>query len=304
MLSDNTKKIILAVVIGGAVLALILIAIMVFFTATDFETSDDVIEIQQVDGIYNSEPPIETEAALPLPENTPAFSDVNTAMQNLEPYVFLDWGWEVYHPHNSPYVYAYIPRSFGLYLIRYNIPENSIDRAVHLEEIPPNYMDWHFSFSPDGEFALSYNSDPFSKFPETNFFLLDFENSEAIFLAQSREGLNNEGLNPEQFPYPESFSNSDTIGWETEIGTLDFEIEQGFLEDIRKYIAIDDQGEKHELTTLKNNGFESKFVVVDSQTIVALLPVYDNRPGDLGHYKFALINVADDTIIQECAINE
>ncbi len=45
------------------------------------------------------------------------------------------------------------------------------------------------------------------------------------------------------------------------------------------------------------------YVVVNFDTICAMIPEDENHMGDLGYYKFVLIDVSTDTIIKECPIN-
>ncbi|MCL2054067.1 MAG: hypothetical protein FWG90_06470 [Oscillospiraceae bacterium] len=272
-----------------------------------------------------------SEPILPPIENTPVFLDADTARKNLEPFIFLDCGWMVYHSPSSPYIYAHIPRSADLYLIRYNILENTVDRSVKLDKLPKGYQYWMLTFSPGGELVFGFN-DGLSMIEPINFFLMDFENSEVSFLAEELEFLNleqipeNENFYLEVTPYYSYLRFNDNgerlhdfdrngdpivdyIGWNVDtqnLNLLDFEIEREYDGISREflYFAADKTGKKHELTSLKSNIFDTNYVVIDSNTIATLLPVYQDRHVDLGYYKFVLIDVATDTVMQEFAINE
>ena len=63
--------------------------------------------------------------------DAPKFTEVQTVREELDFAIWGSQGWRIYFPSKSTYIYA----GFDRYLLRYNISDNEIYRAVKLGDI-------------------------------------------------------------------------------------------------------------------------------------------------------------------------
>lgn len=202
------------------------------------------------------------------------FIDVEMAKEQLKPAIWGSHGWQIWHPNKSDYIYA----SFGRHLLRYNISNNDIDRAITLQFESQNFIDQKLQLSSDGKHGLVADT-----------YFIDFENKDVSLLSEA-----------------DTMAKRDNIAFDGDNHNLDvlaYSIEHKAVEN--QFIASKDQETPgHEMTSLRGadlNG-ERSFVGIDAKIVGSLIP----NGGDgleLGYYKFVLIDVEKDEIIQECPIN-
>ncbi len=228
----------------------------------------------------------------------PKFYEINQVREDLKSAKWGSQGWEIYSSEKPLYLYAV----FGRYMLRYNISENKMDRAIEYEN---GFSDSIFNLSSDGKYVIvSKLFDNTENAQLNNTFLIDFESNEIKYWEDLKEGFDFEEI-PEairdEFEVAKineytKLANSEILKY-----SIDYDATSGSYfarskEDLAKVI---------EITVLKNKIFEGErtFIYINSNTIGTLIPSNDNAI-DLGYYKFVLIDIEKDKVIQESLINE
>jgi hypothetical protein len=230
-------------------------------------------------------------------QNVGEFVDVAYAKEKLEPAIWGSQGYSIYYQKQSPYIYA----AFGEYMLRYNISENEIDRAIQYKD---GFIDSSFNVTEDGRVAVLINLwNETQQYEPQNIYLLNFNKSEAVYLADSKDNFEMEMI-------PEDIRNDFNIesifngsNHDNNLEIVNYNIEYDAKDN--RYIAYVRYNNllSHEITVLKGLLFSDELVGIDSKTIFTLIPTNKEENGLLGYYKFVLIDVEQDKIIQECPIN-
>lgn len=228
------------------------------------------------------------------------FKETEVVKEKLKSAIYGSHGWSIWSS-NPAYIYA----EFGTYMLRYNVSDNVIDRAVILknEETAKEFI-WHLA--PDGRNAIIANIREGNMYynPPRDIQLLDFENSKVTFLAHSGEELKIESL-PDNL---RSEFDVEKLKWKRNNGNLDllnYTLASEYDTSVGSALfAKDTNLEKHEIATLRNSLINNEIpcVGIDGETIGSLIPM-NADVSKLGYYKFVLIDITSDKIIQECPIN-
>ena len=242
-------------------------------------------------------------------DSLPVFLDIDVGKEDIKTFTYGSHGWVYENPYNTSFIYAW----FGNHIIRYNILENNIDRIVKFGNFRDGSIDRNVSLNPNGNHAVVYET---SENVQSNIYLLDFENSQIKWLAEKQEDLIAEHLSEslrEDFKIEKYY-----IGWKGKDDQLNFQNLDKLNYTIKhkydsyagtSWVVTDKYGNGYELAVLKNNlntlGLDSiPCVAIDPETAGAILPPDESPRGDLGYYKFVLINLKTGEIIQACPINE
>lgn len=218
------------------------------------------------------------------------FTDVEVTREELQSSIWGSHGWRIYPSEN--YIYA----GHGKFLLRYNIANNEIDKALRLDN---NISDIILHFSSTGKHAIGFSL----SYPK-NIYLLDFEEQNTSFLADSENDFAIEMLPLEiraEFNKGNFFFEANNYN----LSVLEYNINYNAEQD--RYLAYSRDGLSylHEITALKGASLNSEypFVGIDGKTIGSLVPASEDEGMYLGYYKFVLIDIEKDEIIQECPIN-
>lgn len=230
-------------------------------------------------------------------QNAAAFIEVDQAKEKLESAIWGSQGWSIYYQNQSPYIYAVS----GEYMLRYNVSENEIDRAIEYKD---GFIDSSFNFTVDGRFAvLTKIWSEKQQYEPRNIYLLNFEKSEVVYLADSKDNFKMEMI-PEDIRSDFNIESIFKDSYDGNLEILKYNIEYDSKDN--RYIAYvrDNNLLLHEVTALKEMIFngEQSFVGIDSKTIGTLVPT-NGESTYLGYYKFVLIDVEQNKILQECPIN-
>ncbi|MCL2105839.1 MAG: hypothetical protein FWH26_02070 [Oscillospiraceae bacterium] len=203
-------------------------------------------------------------------ERPPVFADPAAVREEARKAVFGSRGWELLFA-SEDYVYAAYSE-YGPCILRYNIAENRIDRALDITG-PQRFFflaRFHTLFSPDGRELLFWNEvhwihgEPVRStlklpYPATFLYRVDFEAGTA---ARAAEALKAE------------WGAGDTRARES-----------GFVFDIEGYTA------------------DPQATLAISGELCAAMICRKDRTGELGYYEFAVIDRRDHSVLQKCAVN-
>lgn len=233
----------------------------------------------------------------------PVFMDIQAAKAELRPTYWGSEGWFIVLPSQSAYLYA----SLYPYMIRYDLSANTIDRAVKWVSPSDDYLEIKWRFTPDGIYALVCNTlDKNYTYNPKDIFFLDFNDGKILYSASSLDDLH-----PDKLPanLRDGFD-IETLQWNDDnsynVENLNFTLAVEYNPNTGSFLyAYDKSGQKHEITILRNSlvSNELPYVVVDSETIGSIVPKDEESSAFLGYYRFVLIDVANNKIIQECPIN-
>jgi len=196
---------------------------------------------------------------------SPMFLAPGTGREALKPLIWGSEGWWL--DTQGDYIFAH----FFRYLLRYDAKTNEIDKFIDLGDAPQSW--WYAStHSPDGQSCVA-QAQEFDGPGHTGRVLID---------------LKNETSKPtEQAHFPHSTQSSPA---QVEARLL----EHGygwFLNDV-------------EIKALRPYaGTIAEVIAMDGNRAGALVPVSGEANGYLGYYKFAVIDLAQDRIVQECPMN-
>ncbi|MDR1629224.1 MAG: hypothetical protein LBS36_03290 [Oscillospiraceae bacterium] len=225
-------------------------------------------------------------------ENTeipPRFADTAAAREEMKSAIFGSRGWVMLFANES-YAYATYGE-YGEYIFRYNIRQNTIDRALDvsgLQRFSMEAMPMYY-FTPDGRHLVFRNQNnwilgkPATKrlrlpFAATYIYEIDFEESRISLLTKDHENW----VVPEEYAYPPRF-------------------ESAYRYD---YPSFYKGSELLQLTAfdVERVDSESMAAIKDGVFAVMLRPS-DEIAGNLGYYSFAVIDVANDALLSVCAVN-
>ncbi|MFD2671157.1 hypothetical protein [Marinicrinis sediminis] len=203
-----------------------------------------------------------------------SFMDVEVAREQLKTAIWGSIGWSMWHPNESEYIYA----AFGYHLIRYNISNNEIDRAIAFKQSSQHFIDHNLQFSLNGKQGLLADT-----------YLIDFENMKISLLSEAE--IRNE---IEKIEFDGDNHNLDALAY-----SIEYKAEENQF-----IVSADQETSGREIVSLRGaelNG-DRPFVGIRSKVVGTLIP-HDQDGFGLGYYKFVLIDVEKDEIIQEYPIN-
>ncbi|MCL2300197.1 MAG: M56 family metallopeptidase, partial [Firmicutes bacterium] len=200
-----------------------------------------------------------------LPPLTPTFLSVEQGREALKHLIWGSDGWWL--DTQGDYIFAH----FWRYIVRYDIKTNRIDKIIDLGDAPQYW--WYAStYSPDGRYCVA-QAQEFDGPGHTGKVLIDLKNETV--------------KSTEQEHFPHSF---DSNPYQVESRLL----EHGygwFLNDV-------------EIKALRPYASTiTEIIPLDNNRVGALMPVSADASGYLGYYKFAVIDLAQDKIVQECIMN-
>ncbi|TCT15716.1 hypothetical protein EDC18_103428 [Natranaerovirga pectinivora] len=226
----------------------------------------------------------------------PSFVDVYTAKEELKSTLYGAIGWSVAYPVDS-YMYS----NYGNYLLRYNINTNRIDKVLVYED---SFWDAGLNISKSGNYAILFKTnyrDIYSNV--SSICIIDFINEEVNYLALSEKQFNVEDI-PEDIRNEfelESILTSNL--YIRRFDNLKYEIKFESDKERGRFFLYEGEEKLHELTVLEGRGVvDYTYVWIDEKTIGVLMPI-DDDVFELGYYKFAIVDVIEDRIIQEYPIN-
>jgi len=203
--------------------------------------------------------------AIALAPLTPKFLSLDTGREALKPLIFGSDGWRI--DAQGSYIIAY----FSRYILRYDVKTNTIDKIINLGEAP-QYWYYAATFSPNGQSCVA-EARELDGTGHTGKALIDFKNETSKPTGQ------------EHFPHSTQSRpcNVERRLMEHGYGLLINDVE---IKALQPYAVLN-----------------AEVIVMDESRIGALLPVSENASGYLGYYKFAVIDLAQDKIVQECPMN-
>jgi len=198
------------------------------------------------------------------PALSPTFLSLEEGLEAIKPLIWGSDGWWV--DAKGDYIFAH----FWRHILRYDARTNRIDKIIDLG-YAPQYWYYGVSFSPIGQYCVA-QAQEFDGRGQTGRLLIDLKNE--IVTETVREH------------YPHSTQSAPC------------EVETRYMEDGHRWFVND-----KEITALRPYaGMIAEVIAMDESRVGALLPI-DGAGGYLGYYKFAVIDLAQDEIIQECPMN-
>jgi len=218
------------------------------------------------------ETPAPTTALEEYQTPAPVFLSYEAGLAAIEPLVFGSIGWQL--DAQGEYVFA----KFGRYIVRYDAAANQIDKFIDLGEAPEG--SYHAStFSPDGRLCVAQAWN----FPDHD----AYTDKVLIDLAD-------ETFRPtEQEFYPHGYDKGCRVELFVAPGVMRYDFH------------FSDESVK-EITALQPYADSlAEAIVIDEARIGAVLPDFPTHEngGLLGYYKFAVIDVEQDIIVQTCPMN-
>lgn len=220
----------------------------------------------------------------------PSLIDYESSKDRLKDLTFGSIGWTL--RHRKDYLFAV----YGKYILRYNIRDNKIDKMV---ELGKSYNNWPFgtSFSSDGDYCIAYSFD-FSGEDSRNYFLIDFI-ADKTWLICGRvnefdlnkvpESVRDE-ISGNSFSRPKEQTNYSITRKQTD-------------ENKAEYYFRNEHGEIKIINSLSPLGHGGAYTIVDKNRIGAIMPQNPEEEWALGYYKFVVIDVSQDKIVQDYMIN-
>lgn len=201
----------------------------------------------------------------------PTFMDIESGKSAIKTLIYGSVGWDL--RYRAPFLFAVQ----GRYILRYDIDKNEIDRIVDLRE---SYNGWPFqtSFSSNGRYCIEYSFDFNNDEPAHNYFIIDFERKTADLITD----IYNKNFVPKL---------SDDI--------------KGEMQDLRFNVnepAVFHSYNGNEITALKDLGLGC-YINVDENRIGAIMPISSELSGELGYYKFSIIDIRKNEIVHEYMLN-
>jgi hypothetical protein len=206
-----------------------------------------------------------------VPQMRPTFLSPNMGLEALKPLIYGSDGWGI--DAQGDYIFAH----FWRYVLRYDAKTNKIDKIIDLGEAP-EYWYYAATFSPDGQSCVAQASE-FDGPGRTHKMLIDLKNETAVpteqeFFPHSIErNLNSVRLR--------GFGDEDSW-W---LGDAEDNPISGPIKALQPYATM-----------------AAQTIIIDKNRVGAILPS-DAGWDALGYYKFAVIDLAQDRIVQECPMN-
>ena len=268
------KKRIWMLIFSCLLLGLIVFGVIILTTS-----SSEVLKRMEVDEKYH-----------------PQFVDIDEGNQVLEPLVFGSIGWSVSGTVN--FLFAI----HGNYVVRYNIKENKVDRIVDLGE---SYKGWPhtISCSKNGTYCISHNSDFYGDLSR-NYFLIDMEKKTTKLILDIYDEKIISEVIKEMIPKGvQSEVNEELLKFNMTVSNPCCDLVAWGMTGVK---FANKNGESKVLNCLNYYSDLGGYYIFNEKKMGALIPSSDNQEdfGLLGYYKFVVIDVVNDKIIQEYVLNE
>lgn len=235
---------------------------------TESDTSTNALETEKSTAIEaTTVTTSETESAQLRAE----FLSVEEGLEAMKPLILETETWEIGTRGN----YLFIVHNHCPYVVRYNSDKNEIDRIVKIFDAPSG---WYFNNSTkrDGEQHIVEARNIMDGKDMNNRILIDFTNKTVS--ATEEDDFTRTNLSK---------------------GQADGKI---VIEDGRYYFYASG-GNVKEITSLPpNTEYSAAVVVMEGNRIGAVLPS-EKSVEKLGYYKFVVIDISEDKIVQECPMN-
>jgi len=228
-------------------------------------------------GPVEDDPPTESGTIVQrdqIPPLTPVFLSPEIGLEALKPMIYGSIGWGI--DAQGDYIFAY--HHHYRYVLRYDVKANQIDKIIDLGEAP-EYWYYGVTFSPDGQRCIT-QAHEFDGPGHTGKVLIDLANETVVPTEQ------------EHFPHS-------TDG-------KPYKVERDVLPDgmMGWFFGVEGAEKTTEIKALRPYAsMIVEVIAIDENRVGALLPVSGEASGYLGYYKFAVIDLARDKIVQECPMN-
>ncbi|MCL2298815.1 MAG: hypothetical protein FWC27_01555, partial [Firmicutes bacterium] len=200
-----------------------------------------------------------------LPPLSPTFLSPEQGLEAIKPLIWGSEGWWL--DTQGDYIFAH----FFRYLLRYDVKTNKIDKFIDLGDAPQSW--WYAAtYSPDGRYCVA-QAQAFDAPGQTGRVLIDLKNETV--------------KSTEQEHYPHSTQ------------TLPYQVEPRLMEHGYGWFLND-----VEIKALRPYaGTITEVIAMEGNRVGAMMPVSAEANGYLGYYKLAVIDLAQDKIVQECIMN-
>ena len=188
----------------------------------------------------------------------------------------------------GPYLFA----EGGLYLLRYDVEKNRIDRVAH-RGLPYIGEAVQTRFSVDGRYALTY-SFSFTQSGQYGYFLLDLQEQTALLLEQGSSAWTTTQL-PDGVQAQLDAAGVTLAANKAETGVTR-------REDGSYWFRAAD-GSECEMSALRALGC-GDYAQIDPTQIGALEQADEAHGLQMGYYRFVVIDTASGEVTQTCALNE
>lgn len=206
---------------------------------------------------------------LDITANMPGFIDVTEAIKTLKPRPVGVEPWDIIYASED---YIYATYDFGIeFVLRYNIKENIIDRALDLRSLHKENLTTHtsFKFLSNGLNAYFTTGNFGTTFPDV--YKADFANQSVVLLEETADNF-----------------------WRQSFGEEYYQIEE-CGESAAKYLSRFDENPK-----LPKLDDWSTVAQIDDNKFFVIMPNELPSPGDGYYYfKFVIIDLAHNEVIQE-----
>ena len=261
-----------------SILSFLLIGLTTFFVIILLPKDSKILKEMEVDEKYY-----------------PRYIDIDKGKNVLKQLIHGSSGWELFGGKN--FLFA----THGNYVIRYNIKENKVDNIIYLME-SFNKQPYAITCSQNGRYCITYNYD-FQEPGYNNYFLIDFEEHNIKLICDIYdEEIANEIILQK---IPTEIQNEVTkrLMFKTKKTNDCCNLEsQWQIADGNKYIFENSKKQKKELDSIKYlNGCGSYYIL--SENKIGVIMATESNNCDLGYYKIAIVDVANDKIIQEYILN-
>lgn len=209
----------------------------------------------------------------------PKFLDINSGTQNIGVLPVGDCNLPLWS--QSSFLFT----QHENYVVRYDINNNKIDKIVDLGNV---YENWSFktSYSSNGRYIISNMFDPNNENPKLigcYYFLIDLKSQTKTLLAEVYD--ENRAIEVTSLIPQESRSDYYDLAFSTEILKNALLSESLYLKDIdRRFEHI-------------------SCVAIDSNRAGLLIPTTPGLEDILGNYRFMVLDLQSDKIVQECHLS-
>ena len=209
--------------------------------------------------------PSTTQVEEQIPPLTPIFLPLGAGREALKPLIWGSEGWWL--DTQGDYIFAH----FFRYLLRYDARTNKIDKVIDLGDAPQSW--WYAAtYSSDGQSCVA-QAQEFDGPGHTGRVIIDLANETVAVTEQEH--------------YPHSTQNNPC------------QVEARLLENGYGWFI-----NNVEIKALRPYaGMITETIAMDGNRVGALMPVSAEANGYLGYYKFAVIDLEQDKIVQECPMN-
>ena len=230
-------------------------------------------------------------------KHSPMFMDLEKGKAGLKSLTHATSSWTLLSRKN--FLFA----SYGQYVFRYDISKNIIDKTIDLGE---QLTGWSFgiSISSNGRYLVSYSFEFPSTEPERNFFLIDFESETAKLICDNYVNKT-EADNIANSMIPNEVKGEfENLRFKTPSPDHSCRITEELSPGSIQYYFHNQNGDAKEISPFSNFALGlGGYSIISQNQIGAIIPIGDEFHGRIAYYKIVVIDVNEDKIIQEYALN-